>query len=157
MLALAVMPATASAQTWVTVDLRTVSAPPDELAALRAEYQSALNAADAGRLTALYAADAIAAPAEGVLLRGRDQIDRYLSETCQTRAADTTVTLTPQRFSVEGRVASETGVFTETTDGNPAAAATGVYVTIYERAPSGEWRIAMEIRTRGRDRQIVRW
>lgn len=156
--ALTAVPSAASAQTWVTVNASAIApAPPSELAAVRSEYASALNAGDAGRLGALYAADAIAVPADGVVLRGRDEIGRYFNETCEARPAGTSVTLTPQEFNTGDRLASETGLFSESRDGDPSIISTGVYVTIYQRGAGGEWRIAMEIRTRGRDKQIVRW
>jgi uncharacterized protein (TIGR02246 family) len=156
--ALMVAPAAAGAQTWVTVNVTALApAPPSDLAAVRSEYASALNAGDAGRLGALYSADAIAVPADGIVLRGRDEINRYFSETCEARPAGTNVTLTPQQFSTGERLASETGLFSESSEGDPSSVATGVYVTIYERGANGDWRIALEIRTRGRDKQIVRW
>ena len=158
LVALAALPSGVSGQTWVTVNASAiVPAPPRDLAAVRSEYASALNAGDAGRLGALYAADAIAVPAEGTVLRGREEIGRYFSETCEARPAGTTVTLTPREFTTSDHLASETGLFSESRDGDPATVATGVYVTIYQRGADGEWRIAMEIRTRGRDKQIVRW
>ena len=158
LVALAAAPPGVSAQTWVTVNVSALApAPPTDLAAVRSEYASALNAGDAGRLGALYSADAIAIPADGTVLRGREEIGRYFSETCEARAVGTSVTLTPQQFSTGERLASETGLFSESRDGDPSGPATGAYVTIYERGAGGEWRIALEIRTRGRDKQLVRW
>lgn len=153
-----VAPPAATAQTWVTVNVSALAPPPPtDLAAVRSEYASALNAGDASRLGALYSADAMAVPADGIVLRGRDEINRYFSETCEARPVGTSVTLTPQQFSTGDRLASETGLFSEMSEGDPSSVATGVYVTIYERGANGEWRIALEIRTRGRDKQIVRW
>lgn len=155
--ALMVTPAGTFAQTWVTVEASAIAPPARDLAMLRAEHVAALNAADPGRLRALYAPDAIAVLDDGVVLRGRDEIGRHFRDACAARPEDTSVTLAPQHFSVDDRVASETGSFSESRHGEDPGAATGVYVTIYTRGADGDWRIAMELRTRGRDKQIVRW
>jgi ketosteroid isomerase-like protein len=91
------------------------------------------------------------------VLRGGADIGKYFQETCAARIPGASVALRPQHFTADDRVASETGTFHESRDGNPQELATGVYVTIYARRPGGEWRIAMELRTRGRDKQLVRW
>jgi uncharacterized protein (TIGR02246 family) len=154
--ALTMTPAGVFAQTWVTVEAGAVAPAARDLAVVRAEHAAALNAADARRSSALYAPDAIATLGDGLVLRGREEIARYFHEALEARAAGATVTLSPQHFSVGDRVASETGSFSETRDGE-SSPATGVYVTIYTRDPEGEWRIAMELRTTGRDKPIVRW
>lgn len=151
------VPAAASAQTWVTLDVNVIVPAARELAAVRAEYAAALNSGDAGRSSALYAPDAIAVLDDGPALRGRAEISRYFQQAFEARAAGVAVLLSPQRFRVDDDVASETGSFLESRQGEPPEAATGVYVTIYRRDAGGEWRIAMELRTRGRDKQIVRW
>ena len=149
-------PGTAAAQATFLVDAPAPVAADTELAALRAEYAAAANAGDAARISALYTADALSLPGEGVLLRGRSEIERYARESLATVPHDASVTLVPRHFSASGHMASETGTFTETRgDGKPGA--TGVYVAIYTREGSGAWRIAMEVRSRGRDRQVVSW
>lgn len=145
-------------QATITVDLRVPAAPDDErLAALRDQYAAAVNAADAAALGALYAPDALVVVADGVVLRGASEIGRYFHDAFTRRGDGATVTLQPERFSVERGVASETGAFAESRAGEAVPTATGVYVTIYTRNDAGEWRIAMEVRTRGRDKQLVRW
>jgi hypothetical protein len=67
------------------------------------------------------------------------------------------VILTPTRFKADERMASETGTFSEAQSANGLPAATGVYVAIYTRGADHVWRISMEVRSRGRDKQVVRW
>jgi uncharacterized protein (TIGR02246 family) len=145
-------------QTVVTVSAGTVVNPPhDALTALREKYAAAVNAADAAALGALYAADALVVVDDGLILRGNRDIGRYFQEAFAARADGATVTLRPARFTVENDVASETGGFSESRPGEPTPTVTGVYVTIYTRDSGGDWQIAMELRTRGRDKQLVRW
>lgn len=157
MAAALVCPSRAAAQTTFRVDSHAVEAADRELAALRLEYAAAANAGDANRLSRLYASDAIALWSDGMLLRGAAEIQRYSSEALSSVPDGASVTLTPKRFETAGQMASETGTFSEaqTADGQPGA--TGVYVAIYTRGADGVWRIAMEVRSRGRDRQVVRW
>ena len=150
-------PSMARAQTTFRVDAKAVETADRELAALRLEYAAAANAGDANRLSRLYASDAIALWSDGMLLRGAAEIQRYSSEALSAVPTGASVTLTPKRFDAAGRMASETGTFSEmqTADGQPGA--TGVYVAIYTRGTDDVWRIAMEVRSRGRDKQVVRW
>ena len=152
----AAFPAVALAQARFVVDANS-TAGDAELAALRAEYAAAASAGDASRLSALYASDAIAVPRDGIMLRGRAEIERYTDEALSAVPDGATVTLTPRHFEARGQMASETGTFSETRQGEGQPAATGVYVAIYTRGNDGAWRIAMEVRSRGRDRQAVRW
>lgn len=147
----------AAAQTTFRVDAKDVASADSELAALRLEYAAAANAGDANRLSRLYASDAIAVWTDGVLLRGAAEIQRYSTEALSSAPTGATVTLTPTRFEANGRMASETGTFAEMQSANPAPGATGVYVAIYTRDANGVWRISMEVRSRGRDKQVVRW
>jgi len=150
-------PSLAAAQATFRVDSNAVEAADSELAALRLEYAAAANAGDANRLSRLYASDAIAVWTDGVLLRGAAEIQRYSTEALSSVPTGASVTLIPKRFETKGRMASETGTFSEmqSADGQPGA--TGVYVAIYTRGVDGAWRIAMEVRSRGRDKQVVRW
>jgi uncharacterized protein (TIGR02246 family) len=150
------VPATANAQARFVVDAN-AAAGDAELAALRAEYAAAASAGDASRLSALYANDAIAVPREGIMLRGRAEIERYSDEAFSAVPDGATVTLVPRHFEARGHMASETGTFSETPQGEGQPTATGVYVAIYTRGADGAWRIAMEVRSRGRDRQAVKW
>jgi uncharacterized protein (TIGR02246 family) len=157
LLAGAIVPAAAWAQTTFRVDSRSVGSVDGELAALRAEYAAAANAGDAARLAALYAADAIAVPREGLMLRGPDAIVRYSREALSTASPGATITLTPRHFEAYGSIASETGTFFESRMGEEQPVATGAYVAIYTRGADGAWRIALEVRTHGRDKPVVGW
>src|SRR5687767_11614378 len=107
-LTMAAMPVGAAGQTSFLVESKVVEPVDAELAALRAEYAAAANAADAGRLSALYASDAIAVPREGVMLRGREEIQQYSHDAFASVPSRATVTLTPQTLEVKGHMASET-------------------------------------------------
>lgn len=125
-----------------------------EIAALRGEYASAVNARDVRRTAALYTPDAITAR-DGSLVRGALAVaGRIIKRT----PAHASVTLRPGRFTLSATVASETGTFTETLadpDGN--ASVEGIYVTIYSRFPGGQWRIALEVRTTGHEPALALW
>ena len=153
----AAYPAAATAQTTFQVDAVRLATADSELAALRVEYAAAASAGDARRLSALYADDAIAVPRDGVMLRGAAEIQRYSLEALSLVPEGATVILTPRHFEARAGMASETGTFSETRPGEGEPGATGVYVTIYTRGADGTWRIAMDLRTRGRDQPIVRW
>lgn len=145
-------------QTVVTVDAAgAASAAHDGLTALRDKYAAAVNAADPAALGALYAPDALVVVADGVVLRGAGEIGRYFEDAFAAGPGGAAVRLRPTRFTAEDNVASETGAFSEWPAGAPTPSTDGVYVTIYTRNLEGEWRIAMEIRTRGREKQLVRW
>ena len=129
-----------------------------ELLAVRAAFVDALNGRDAARLGALYTTDAVVVLSDGRVLRGASDIAAHFERTSSSRAA-ATLTLTPARFDASGDIRSETGTTVETSriDGALATIVTGAYVVIYSRQPEGGWRIAMELRTTGRQTALVDW
>ena len=129
-----------------------------ELLAVRTAFVDALNSRDAVRLGSLYAPDAIVALSDGRTLHGAGEISAHFERTSSSTAAGT-LTLTPARFDSSGEIRSETGTTSETSrnDGAPSTVVTGAYVVIYSRQPDGEWRIAMELRTTGRQTSLVDW
>jgi len=129
-----------------------------ELVAVRAAFVEALNNRDAIRLAALYAPDAIVVLSDGRMLHGTGDISAHFERTSSSRAPGT-LTLTPGRFDSSGDVRSETGTTVETSPADSAGstAVTGAYVVIYSRQSDGEWRIAMELRTNGRQTALVDW
>ena len=121
------------------------------IAAVRREYAAAFNTHSIG-LRNLYTADAV-----GIFADGAD-VARAVSRHLDEELAPVTVTLVPGRFVVEGDTGSEAGVFTEISEAdNQAARVEGMYVTIYSRGADGQWRIAMEVRTRGGRAPLARW
>ena len=136
------------AQNRVQVDTSAVSHGDAELGAVRAAYAAAANAADASRLAALYAPDALALLDDGALLRGAAQILKR-----HEAPAGATLTFSPRELRRDATIASEVGTFSEAYAG--ATPVSGVYVTIYTRGADGAWRIAMEVRARGRDKQLA--
>ena len=147
--ALALCPAAAHAQSRVDVDTSAVSHGDAELGAVRAAYAAAASVGDADRLAALYAPDAIALLDDGALLRGAAEILKR-----HEAPAGTTLTFSPRELKRRGTIASEVGTFSEAAEGGSAPVA-GVYVAIYTRGADGAWRIAMEVRARGRERQLA--
>ena len=139
----------------VRVDWSHASAANTEIAALRGQYVEAVNAGDVARASSLYTPDALTMLCDGTLVRGNMAVGTRITERTHGNA---TVTLKPRRFSYSGAVASETGTFTETVPG-PLGNTTveGVYVTVYSRARSGEWRIALEVRTTGHTPALTVW
>jgi ketosteroid isomerase-like protein len=126
-----------------------------DLAALRREYASAVNARDARRASDLYTNDALAMLGDGRVVRGAEAIGARLGALNSPGAV---VTLLPQRFSSAATVASETGTFTEALVGREGATTVeGVYVAVYSRHPGGRWRIALEVRTTGRSPALAVW
>jgi uncharacterized protein (TIGR02246 family) len=115
-----------------------------DLAAVRSEYISAVNAGDPQRAAATYASDALAVLGDAEVLRGAAAIGERLR---QRLAADGgTVTLAPRSFTASGPVGSETGTYTVRT-ASGVATGEGVYVAVYSQGADGRWRIAMEVRT----------
>ena len=126
-----------------------------DLAALRREYASAVNARDVRRASELYTHDALAILGDGRVVRGAEAIGVRLGTPNNQNAV---VTLLPQRFSSAAGVASETGTFTESLVGaDPSTTIEGVYVTVYSRDSAGRWRIALEVRTTGRSPALTVW
>jgi uncharacterized protein (TIGR02246 family) len=127
-----------------------------ELLAVRSAFIDALNSRDAARVGSLYAADAIMLLGDGRMLRGTDEIRAHFEEASASGADEGTLTLTPARFDSSGEVRSETGTSVETSVAG-AGAVTGAYVVVYTRQGDGHWRIAMDLRTNGRQPPLVRW
>jgi ketosteroid isomerase-like protein len=135
----------------MTVDWSNAVGADAPIAAVRREYASAFNAHSAG-LRDLYTSDAVGIFADGTRVAGA--MNRQLDESL----APVTVTLVPGRFVIDGDTGSEAGIFTETGAGDdPSARVEGMYITIYSRGADGQWRIAMELRTRGGKPPLARW
>jgi ketosteroid isomerase-like protein len=137
------------AQSRVDVDTSALSHADAELGAVRTAYAAAASTGDATGLSALYAPDAIALLDGGALLRGAGEIVKR-----HEASGGATLTLAPRELRRAGTIASEVGTFSEAAD-RGATPVSGVYVTIYTRGTDGVWRIAMEVRARGREQQLA--
>jgi len=128
------------------------------LLAVRTAFVDALNSRDAARLGALYAPDAVVVLSDGRVLRGAGDIAAHFERTSSSGSAGTLI-LTPARFDPSGEIRTETGTTVETSrnDGARSTTVTGAYVVVYSRQPDGDWRIAMELRTTGRQTALVDW
>lgn len=150
---LALLPAMA-AQDVLRVDWSSAVSSDPQIEALRQQYAAAVNARDVQQTASLYATNALAA-FDGVVLRGSDAIGHRIGQPSTPGAI---VTLLPRHFSSSSMVASETGTFVETRRWpDKTIAIEGVYVTVYSRGTDGHWRIAMEVRTRGRAPALGVW
>ena len=152
--ALVLSTTTAHAQLVARVEER-VRPASTELAAMRAAFVDALNTRDAVKLAALYTPDAVVVLSDGRVLHGAGEIGAHFDRTSSSSAAGT-LTLTPGRFDESGEIRSETGSTVETRN-DGSAVVNGAYVAIYSRQPDGRWRIAMELRTTGRQTALVEW
>lgn len=147
---LALWPAPSSAGA-IKVDWSSAVGADAPIAAVRREYAAAFNSHSAG-LRDLYTPDAV-----GIFADGAD-VARAIARRLDEEPAPVSVTLVPGRFIVEGDTGSEAGVFTETSGiGDRPERVDGMYVTIYSRGADGQWRIAMELRTRGGKAPLARW
>jgi ketosteroid isomerase-like protein len=87
-----------------------------------------------------------------------DEIRAHFEQTSSSSADEGTLTLTPAHFDSAGEVRSETGTSVETSVARASArAVTGAYVVVYTRQGDGQWRIAIDLRTNGRQPPLVRW
>lgn len=139
------------------VDWSTAAGVDTAIADVRRDYVTAVNAHDA-RAEAFYAPDAVAALSSGSIVNGAPALTARLRTALDADLPGVTITLTPQRFVIDGATGSETGTFVETTAATPPGRAVeGVYVTIYSRGADGQWRIAMEVRTTGSRTPLAVW
>lgn len=139
------------------VDWSTAKGGDSAIADVRRDYVTAINARDA-RAEAFYAPDAVAALSSGSIVNGAPALAERLRTALGSDQRGVTITLTPQRFVIDGATGSETGTFVEMAS-DPAQSRTveGVYVTIYSRGADGQWRIAMEVRTTGSRPPLAVW
>jgi ketosteroid isomerase-like protein len=138
------------------VDWSTAAGVDTAIADVRRDYVTAINAHDA-RAEAFYAADAVGALSSGPIVNGAPALTARLRTALDANLQDVTITLTPQRFVIDGATGSETGTFVETTSAAQGRTVEGVYVTIYSRGADGQWRIAMEVRTTGSRTPLAVW
>jgi ketosteroid isomerase-like protein len=139
------------------VDWSTAAGGDTAIADVRRNYVTAVNARDA-KAEAFYAADAVAALSSGSIVTGAPALAERLRTALDTDQQGVAITLTPQRFVIDGATGSETGTFVETiADPVQSRTVEGVYVTIYSRGADGQWRIAMEVRTTGSRTPLAVW
>jgi uncharacterized protein (TIGR02246 family) len=127
--------------------------------AIRDEYRAAASVRDVETLTRLFADDGVLVATEREVLRGRQAIASYFNSAFAADKPAPVVTFT--RISAEDRdgFGSETGRFEErlTKADGAETRVSGVYVIIYRRDEAGQWRIAIEIRSRGDQQPLGSW
>jgi uncharacterized protein (TIGR02246 family) len=139
------------------VDWSTAAGGDSAIADVRRNYVTAVNAHDA-KAEAFYARDAVAALSSGSIVNGAPALAERLRTALDAEQQGVTITLTPQRFIIDGATGSETGTFVETiADAGRTRTVEGVYVTIYSRGADGQWQIAMEVRTTGSRQPLAIW
>lgn len=130
---------------------------PDDLAEIREQYRAATASRDAAALTDLFAEDGVLVASDQDVVRGRDKIGKYFAVAFEQATPEVTLTC----ISSENRngFGSETGRFEErmTSPEGTVTRVTGVYVTIYRRDTAGQWRVAIEIRSRGDQQPLGLW
>ena len=130
---------------------------PDDLAEIRDQYRAATASRDAAALTGLFAEDGVLVASDHDVVRGREKIGQYFATAFEQATPEVTLTC----ISTENRngFGSETGRFEERMTGpeGTVTRVTGVYVTIYRRDAEGQWRVAIEIRSRGAQQPLGLW
>jgi uncharacterized protein (TIGR02246 family) len=133
------------------IDLR------DDLAEIREQYRAATASRDVAALTDLFAEDGVLVASDQDVVRGREKIGKYFATAFEQPTPEVTLT----SISTENRngFGSETGRFEErmTSPEGTVTRVTGVYVTIYRRDTAGQWRVAIEIRSRGAQQPLGLW
>ena len=126
------------------------------IATVRKDYVTVFNVRP-DAVGSMYTADAVAILADGEHV-GAPGASTRQSNDAAVPLPSVTVTLTPRRFVVSGDTGSEAGTFVETSlTGDRSTTVEGMYVTIYARTADGQWRIAMEVRTRGGRPPLGSW
>jgi uncharacterized protein (TIGR02246 family) len=107
---------------------------------LRTAWVEAAENDDAAGCAALYTQDAVFVTLAGDVLRGREAIQVYLTESFATTS---NTAVSPIEFSASGDVAYELGGWNQdfTTPEGEMMAAAGYYAAVSERQPDGEWMI----------------
>jgi uncharacterized protein (TIGR02246 family) len=130
---------------------------PDDFAEIREHYRTATASRDAAALTDLFAQDGVLVASDQDVVRGREKIGKYFATAFEQATPEVTLTC----ITTENRngFGSETGRFEErmTSPEGTVTRVTGVYVTIYRRDTAGQWRVAIEIRSRGAQQPLGLW
>jgi uncharacterized protein (TIGR02246 family) len=129
----------------------------DDFADVREQYRTATSNHDAAALLGLFAVDGVLVASDQDVIRGREEIGKYLANAAGQTMPEVTLT----SISAESRngFGSETGRFEERVTSSEGAVTrvTGVYVIIYRRDEAGRWRVAIEIRSRGVQQPLGTW
>jgi ketosteroid isomerase-like protein len=129
----------------------------DDFTEARAQYRAAASNHDAATLVDLFAEDGVLVASDHDVIRGRQDIEKYLASAGDQGMPEVTLTC----ISAESRngFGSETGRFEERVTSSEGAVTrvTGVYVMIYRRDEAGRWRVAIEIRSRGDQQPLGLW
>ena len=148
-------PAAAAAATTATATAATAAV--DDFTEAREQYRAAASNHDAATLIDLFAEDGVLVASDHDVIRGRQDIEKYLSSAGDQGMPEVTLTC----ISAESRngFGSETGRFEERVTSSEGAVTrvTGVYVMIYRRDEAGRWRVAIEIRSRGDQQPLGLW
>ena len=151
-------PAAAAAATTATATASTAAtAAVDDFTEAREQYRAAASNHHAATLVDLFAEDGVLVASDHDVIRGRQDIEKYLASAGDQGMPEVTLTC----ISAESRngFGSETGRFEERVTSSEGAVTrvTGVYVMIYRRDEAGRWRVAIEIRSRGDQQPLGLW
>jgi uncharacterized protein (TIGR02246 family) len=111
---------------------------------VRSEYEAAVNAGDAARITTLYTADGITMPSHRPLVSGRDAILAYEQELMSTFSP--TLSLTAAETRVLGDWAYDRGSYrltlTPKAAGGTPVTDEGKYLVLLQKQNDGSWKLA---------------
>jgi uncharacterized protein (TIGR02246 family) len=134
-----------------------VSGAVDDFTEVREQYRTAAASHDITTMRDLFAEDGVLVASDQDVLRGREEIGKYLLDASGQSMPELTLTC----ISAESRdgYGSETGRFEERVTSSEGAVSrvSGVYLTIYRRDDAGRWRVAIEIRSRGGHQPLGIW
>lgn len=141
----------------IRVDWSAAAGTDAPIAGVRRDYVAGFNARRRV-LEEMYTADAVAILADGAHVGDVATAASRPVALTDGSAGTVTITLVPRRFVVTGDTGSETGTFVETyAIGDKSTIVEGMYVTIYAHTAEGQWRIAMDLRTRGGRTPLAIW
>src|SRR6478735_4748941 len=120
---------------------------------LEAEFSTAFNSKDAGKLAALYAPDAVWMPPNQRLIQGRAQIEAAFRKMFAGQAG--TLNLSPIESAINGPSGFSAGTYTLIVPGGTNMMLTGVggsgsttisakYLTVFKRV-GADWKIAYDM------------
>jgi uncharacterized protein (TIGR02246 family) len=127
--------------------------PPPDVAQVRKDIEAMTKKAEKDLLAgvmdttlAQYTDDAISLPEHGPMLKGKKALREYSQEMMKSGTKFTKVDFTTMDVQVSGSYAYEIGTYAMTIQmpGMPEVSDVGKYLTLYERARDGSWKIKVE-------------
>lgn len=111
-----------------------------------AEWATAVKTGDAATIAAPYADDAVFILADGTCVRGRAEIEKMYRERFERGGVAASARIDSKKLVVDGGLAYESGYgeIGRIKEGKVSTSG-GRYLTVWQRAPDGEWKIIRNI------------